>query len=152
MTMPQRQPSPCPWSDRFRTPDDADLMGGVHRFSRAAVRHAREVLTDEYSLNERILWYGVWRWSFVYERQESRHDRQRGQSKVAAYLIPDPVQPKMCIPIPAMISATLAQRSTPSFVRDQLGTCPTVDGVLWPVWSVDGKQMVSELLGTVLSR
>jgi len=127
-------------------------MGGVHRFSRAAVRHARQVLTDGFSLNERILWNGVWRWSFVYERHEAGHERQRTQSKVAAYLIPEPDRPKMCIPIPAAISATLSPRTTPSFVREQLGMCPTVDGVLWPVWSVDGKQMVTELLGAVLSR
>ena len=131
------------WSDRFRTPSLVDLVAPLPRPARTAVLHATQTLVKGRGLRERLRWHGVWRWSCAYEANA-------GADRAVAYLIPDPNRPRMCIPVTRDAANMLPARKTPSYVRQELASCPAVDGVLWPIWTVESKQMISELFATIL--
>jgi hypothetical protein len=131
------------WSDRFRTPSMDDLLGPLPRAARTAMVHASATLTTARGFTESLRWHGVWKWSCSYESPAATE-------RAAAYLIPDPQRPRLCVPVCSSAAAMLQTRSTPAFIRHALESCPVVDGVHWPIWQVEGKQMINELFAAVL--
>ena len=127
------------WMDRFRTPTIDDLLGAFNKQLGGMLEHTREKLLDVEGVKEEVSWQGVWRWTLVY-RMPGEGDRGW------AYLILDPTKPRLAVPVTDELISDLPMKKFSKFVRDGLTHAPTVDGVRWAQWELQGKTQADEIL------
>lgn len=131
--------SRSPWPDRFREPTVEYLIEFLRRQNLPAFNQARTKLLALDGMHETIAWQGVWNWTIGY--------RMAGQSGSAcAYLIPDPDKPRLCVPIAEHRLADLPTRKLSKIVREAILHAPAVNGDRWPVWAIQSKAQIDELL------
>ncbi|MBL9002506.1 MAG: hypothetical protein JNK25_15355 [Phycisphaerae bacterium] len=128
------------WDDRFHTPSAGDLVSAVEKQWRTAFSHARECILRDADVSEVVAWQGVWKWTLTY-----RH--VFFPERAWAYLIADPAKPRLCVPMSDVAIDGLNVAKTPKFVRESLAFAPIVDGVRWPVWDVQTRQLINGILG-----
>lgn len=134
---------PC-WSDRFRTPTADDLLREYTKPVAAAVAVAREHLCTLAGIKEEIRWLGIpWRWTFVYRTEHESVGR------ATAYLIPEPAKPTIAVPMSAESLENLPARKFSRAVRDVLLHAPEVAGVRWPLWELQSKSQLEEIVRLV---
>lgn len=100
-------------------------------------------LIFECGLAEEFIWQGVWRWSFVYTPSQT-------PAKPAAFLIPDPHKPRLCVPIDQRALLRIVNRPMFPLVRRALAECPVIDGVRWPTWTIISAEETAEIVGSLL--
>jgi len=127
------------WEDRFRSPTPEELLAAVCKSLLPATELASRILRDSESLRPTVQWRGVWHWTIVFAHPGD-------PDPAAAYLIPDPIRPRLCIPFPEAAIADLPVKRLPKSVRDGLAHAPIVAGVRWPVWDIQNKAHTEELL------
>ena len=64
---------------------------------------------------------------------------------VVAYLIPDPVKPRVCLAMPDAALASLDVRKLAKSVREVVSNAPSVDGVRWSNWEITSKAQIDEV-------
>jgi hypothetical protein len=134
-----------PWSDRFRTPTAEALVADLPKSLIPAFEHARKCLSNSHSLAEAVHWQGVWQWCLTYTHN--------GDSSLpAAYLVPDPDRPRLCIPFPEHALHDLPLKRLAKSVRDVLIHAPAVNGVRWATWDLHSKAGVDEVLALLAHR
>lgn len=131
-----------PWTDRFRSPAAETLIDGLHRQHIPAFGLARARLAAMDGLREVIAWHGVWNWTLEF------HGPASGAS-ASAYLIPDPDKPRLCVPIAEHRLATLSPKKYSKSIRDAILHAPAVNGDRWPIWAIQTKAQIDELLQLV---
>ncbi len=131
--------SRSPWPDRFREPTAESLIDFLHRQNLPSFNHARSKLLALEGIGESIAWQGVWNWTLAF-----RATGQQGSA--CAYLIPDPDRPRICIPIAEHRLADLPARRLSKAVRESILHAPSVNGDRWPVWAIQSKAQIEELL------
>lgn len=133
------------WSDRFHTPTPEDLRAGVSRQFVPAVELACKLLCAPGGVREHAQWRGVWNWTIVYD-----HGSDDGPA--IAYIVPDPERPRLCVPCTDELIAELPLKRLSKPIRETLGTAPLVDAVRWPVWDIQSKAQVEEVLAILSTR
>jgi hypothetical protein len=128
------------WSNRFETPSRDELLASLSKPLKLAAEHAARSLSAR-GLDDRVRWLGVWRWCLNFERG--------GASRPAAYLIPDPRQPRLCIPL-SPDSPMLVAKRLPAWIRQGASAAPVVEGIRWAVWSLETRAQIDELLAATL--
>jgi hypothetical protein len=126
------------WMDRYRTPTAGELLGGFNKQLGGVVNHARERMLEVEGVKEEVSWQGVWRWTLVY--------RIPGDERCWAYLVMDPSKPRLAIPVADEMIAELPVKKLSKFVRDGLAHAPSVDGVRWAHWEIQGKTQADDIL------
>jgi len=126
------------WENRFQVPTADQLIAGVCRSLIPATDLSRRTLLEVESASEAVQWRGVWHWTLVYATSASEPG--------LAYIIPDPSRPRLCIPFPESLLTEPAVKRLPKIVRDGLLAAPAVAGTCWPVWEIQSKAQVTEVL------
>jgi len=140
MTTPET--ARTPWHDRFREPTLDALLACIPPAIAEPWHTAREGLLAIEGLDERLGWEGVpWRWCLRYERRGAT-----GSDLPVAYMVPEPAQPKLCIPLPTPIIASMKPRSIARTVREGILASSPVDGIFWPTWALTSKSGAEELI------
>lgn len=103
-----------------------------------AFEHARGKLLAIEGMRETLGLQGVWNWALAFRLTDAE--------PAAAYLIPDPARPRMCITLADERLPDLPARKTPRHVRDVLMHSPNVAGIRWPIWDMESKAQVDDLL------
>ncbi len=67
-------------------------------------------------------------------------------SGAGAYLVSGPSKPRLAVPVPDELITELPLKKLSKYVRDGLAHAPTVDGVRWAHWEVQGKTQVDDIL------
>lgn len=127
------------WMDRYRTPTVNELVSAFNKQLTGVVNHARERMLAIDGVKEEVSWQGVWRWTLLY-RIPGEADR------VWAYLVMDPHKPRLAVPVPNDLISDLPVKKLSKFVRDGLAHAPTVDGVRWAHWEIQGKTQADDIL------
>jgi hypothetical protein len=127
-----------PWMDRYRTPAVDELLGSFNKQLGSVVNHARDKMLAVDGVKEEVSWQGVWRWTLVY--------RIPGDDRCWAYLVMDPTKPRLAVPVPDDLITELPVKKLSKFVRDGLAHAPTVDGVRWAHWEIQGKTQADDIL------
>lgn len=131
------------WEDRFSKPTVQQLLNDVQRPRSYAFSHARALLLGYEGVVEYLAWHGVpWRWSMLYSC---------GEEKPIAYLIPDPMNPRVTVPAYVTDLAALPIRTIPSRIREGLQKAPEVAGVRWCQWPLESKAAADEILAFIQS-
>lgn len=126
-----------PWEDRFTPPTEEALLAGVAPPGDAPLRELLERLAAMAGLERCVAWQGVpWRWTIVLRRVGE--EASLTPPPAFAYLIPHPVQPGVCVPLPAAVAAALPMKKLKKGIRDVLSHAPVVDGVHWASWELAG--------------
>jgi len=126
------------WENRFHVPTADQLVAGVCKSLIPATDLSRKTLLEVESAVESVQWRGVWHWTLVYSASATEPG--------LAYIIPEPAKPRLCIPFPESQLGDLPLKRLPKLVRDVLTAAPAVAGTRWPVWEIQNKAQVSEVL------
>ncbi len=132
------------WEDRFRTPTVDDLREHYNKQLAGLLETARTLLLSLPGVVEELSWQGLpWRWTLTYRFPEGTGARP------GLYLVPDPLRPKISMPLPDTIVQTLPLHRLKRHVRDGVTQGRRVNGVLWATWEVTSKTQVGEILEIV---
>ncbi|MCE7974576.1 MAG: hypothetical protein DYG92_09705 [Leptolyngbya sp. PLA1] len=126
------------WENRFHFPTAAQLVAGVCKSLVPATDLSRRTLLEFESAAETVQWRGVWHWTLVYSSSATEPG--------LAYIIPEPSKPRLCIPFPESLLGEPQVKRLPRALRDGLATAPAVAGTCWPVWEIQSKAQVTEVL------
>lgn len=126
------------WENRFHVPTAEQLVTGVTKSLVPATDLSRRTLLEVESSVESVQWRGVWRWTLVYAASPAEPG--------LAYIIPEPSKPRLCIPFPESQLGDLPLKRLSKIVRDGLMAAPIVAGTCWPVWEIQNKAQVAEVL------
>lgn len=128
------------WNDRFRKPSAELLIDQITKSLKPAADSIRELLLGSDGASEEVSWQGVpWRWSVLF-----RHEAVAGRAWV--YLVPQPNQPLVVIPLTAEGIAALPMRKLLKPVRDAITHAKQVDGIRWAQWDIQSKSQVETLM------
>ncbi|MBX3389590.1 MAG: hypothetical protein KF691_09065 [Phycisphaeraceae bacterium] len=128
------------WNDRFRKPSAELLISEISKSLHSAAEVARGQLLGIEGASEEVSWQGVpWRWSVLF-----RHESIAGRAW--AYLVPQPHQPLLVIPLTAEGVAALPMRKLLKPVRDAITHAKQVDGIRWAQWEIQSKAQVETLV------
>lgn len=126
------------WEDRFRTPVVSELRGVLNKPQEHLLEVAREGLLALEGVQECIEWRGIpWRWTLAYAVD----------TRALAYLVPQPGKPRIAIPLADDILAAMDLRKASKAVRDAIMFAPRVAEVIWPVWDLQTRAQIDELVG-----
>jgi hypothetical protein len=127
------------WENKFRSPTLAELKAAYPKPVQQLVDEAREALVTFGDYKEDLAWLGIpWRWSLVY--------RQPGEPLAAAYLVPQPVKPRLAVPVEMEFVLTAPTRKLSKFIREGLVHCPEVGGIRWASWELLAKNQIDEII------
>ncbi|TVQ62375.1 MAG: hypothetical protein EA378_05515 [Phycisphaerales bacterium] len=147
------------WSDRFREPSTEELLLGLPKADAEPFHMTRSGLLAIDRCEERLGWEGIpWRWCLSYRivPPEPEGGVTPGAPQPSpppfAYLVPEPAQPKLCVPLPTEIIAALKPRQVAKTVREGILASSPVDGVFWPTWHLQTKTGAEELLALIRFR
>jgi hypothetical protein len=127
------------WVDRFRTPTASELLAPFNKQVTGMIEHAREGFRAVEGVKEDLSWHGVWNWTFVY--------RLPGEGEPAwAYLVPDPMKPRIAVPVEDELIPELPLRKMSKFIRDGLTHAPVVDGVRWATWDLHNRTQGDDIV------
>jgi hypothetical protein len=115
------------------------LISGLPAHLASAAEIARRKFAAIEAVYEEIGWQGVWKWTFVYA---TGAEPRKGW----AYLVPDPSKLRLSLPIPAELMQELPLKKLSKFVRDGLLHSPLVGRTKWPMWEIQGKGQVEDIL------
>ncbi len=144
MTIPP-VPNRTLWEDRFRRPQAAELLDALPKHMIPVATHAREALSGTPGITEKLLWHGVWKWTFTFSQA-----MESGRAWV--YLVPDPSRLRICIPFEADLIQQLPLRKLPKYLRDGLIHAPQVGPTKWPTWELQGKGQFEDCLAFAVGR
>ena len=133
------------WEDRFRCPSPVELVEALPKHLVAVAAHAREQLAGARSVEESLLWHGVWKWTFTYTQASD-------SARAWVYLIPDPARLRLCVPFAADIIQQLPLRKLPKYLRDGLIHAPQVGAIKWPTWELQGKGQFDDCFAFATAR
>lgn len=136
--MPAQDQHRSLWQDRFNKPEVDSLLAALEATHRSLFERARDGLLTLEGCAERFGWEGVpLRWCLAFSADDA---------EPFAYLIPDPEEPKICLPLPATLLDTLKPREVTKIIREGILASSPVDGVFWPTWSLASKSGVDDLI------
>jgi hypothetical protein len=115
--------------------------------------HARERLRSLPGVTELVVWHGVWQWTLEYQccgrgvadATTAGTPDAAATPMVVAYLIPDPVRPRVAVPLADVDVAGLDPRRLARPVREALAHAPSVDGLRWCCWDISSKSLADEI-------
>ena len=127
------------WEDRFRKPTVEQLVAELPRSSASALQSLREQLLSVQGCIEEVTWKGVpWRWTIEIKSEQA-------PEKVWAYLVPQPEQPLMVLPITRDGLSGISMKKLNKPVRDAIIHAREVEGVRWAQWQIESKSQVEVL-------
>ncbi len=141
------------WSDRFRQPTTDELLSALPASEAEPFHMARAGLLAIDRCEEHLGWEGIpWRWCLSYRITPAEDHPSGVRPAPFAYLIPEPTQPKLCVPLPTSVIAALKPRQVAKTVREGIIASSPVDGVFWPTWHLQTKTGAEELLALIRFR
>jgi hypothetical protein len=136
-SMPLLTKSRSLWEDRFARPSIAALLAEIPKPAATLIEGFRDAVVSDGTLTESLAWQGIpWRWALTYT----------DGPRTAAYVVPNPAKPGVCVPVPAGILATLPPRKLSKAVREAIGNAPTVAAVNWTQFDLTSKTLADELV------
>lgn len=89
---------------------------------------------------EEVTWKGVpWRWTIELRNEQT-------PEKAWAYLVPQPEQPLMVLPITSDGLSGISMKKLNKPVRDAIIHAREVEGVRWAQWQIESKSQVEVLV------
>lgn len=122
---------PKRWTDKFRPATADELLSDLGE-RRAGVERVRSLLLADRQVAEDVSWQGVsWRWSLVYTRPGDA-------TRAWAYLVPDPDEPRICVPLPEDAVEQIRMRRLKKGAREAVLQAQMVAGVRWVTLEIGG--------------
>ena len=127
------------WEDRFRKPSVDQLVADLGRSAATALNLLREQLLAVPGSSEEVTWKGVpWRWTVELKNEQLAE-------KTWAYLVPQPQQPLLVLPITGEGLAGISMKKLTKPVRDGIIHAREGEGVRWAQWQIESKAQVEVL-------
>lgn len=128
------------WEDRFRTPTFDDLRSHYNKQLGTLIELSRERLLGFPGVSESVTWEGLpWRWTLTFRRADDN-------ARPWAYLVPDPVAPKISMPLTAEMVQSFPLHRLKKHIRDGVLGARVVGGVHWATFDVSSKSMLDDVL------
>jgi hypothetical protein len=133
------------WENKFRTPTIVQLRELYPKPVQQLWDESREAIMALGDVREELCWLGVpWRWSLVY--------RFGPDNAVLAYLVPQPIKPRLAAPMPPEAYMKMSARKLSKYIREGLLHAPAVGAIRWSSWELTAKTQLDEVMVMVRSR
>ena len=127
------------WSDRFSQPTAEQLLGDLPEDLAAVGRSLLDRLLEIEEVDADVRHLGLpWRWTVVLTHPA---DESRG----FAYIVPDPVDPKVCLPLPREMITSLPARRVRKQIKSGVQRARVVGPLAWATWSLRDGVAVEDL-------
>ncbi len=127
------------WEDRYSRPTLDALLQACSKQAGGVLEYARERLLALGPMRESLEWRGLpWRWALSFHAAPD--------DRAFAYLVPNPAQASLAIPVPPEVVAELQTKRLSRVVRDGVTHAPTVSGVRWGSWEITSRAGVDEVI------
>lgn len=140
-----------PWQDRWNEPTLEQLLDPI-KPKEAHYKALTNVMAgiEEYEgVERRIIWSGQgWQWCIEYVL-EGQHDTGPDNPDAMAYVIPDPEQPILVIPLRDEHIEQVPLRRVNRFIRDQIRSAKCSVQIHWCRWSPSAQTEVDHLMDLV---
>lgn len=129
-----------PWEDKFKRPSLEDLREGMNKERSTLLDAARDAFLSLPGVQEEVSWQGLpWRWTLTYRCPDD-------PKRIWAYLVPDPANPKLSMPLTSAMVSALPMHRFKKHVKDAVLNGRMVDGVYWATWEITTKPQLSDIL------
>lgn len=140
-----------PWQDRWNEPTREQLLDPI-KAKEAHYKALNNVMAgiEAYEgVEKRIIWAGQgWQWCIEY-LLEGHHESGVETPDAMAYVIPDPEQPIVCIPLLDEQIEQIPLRRVNRFIRDQIRSAKCSVELHWCKWSPSAQTEVDHLMDLV---
>ncbi len=140
-----------PWQDRWTEPTLEQLLDPI-KPKEAHFKALNSVMSgiEGYEgIERRIIWMGDgWQWCIEY-LLEDHHESGPEQPDAFGYIIPDPEQPVLCIPLSDGNIEQIPLRRVNRFIRDQIRSAKCSVEIHWCKWSPSAQTEVDHLMDLV---
>ncbi|MGB0768651.1 MAG: hypothetical protein ACPGYV_13200 [Phycisphaeraceae bacterium] len=140
-------PARLPWQDRWNEPTLEQLLDPIKakEAHSKALGNIMAIIEDYEGIQRRIVWLGEgWQWCIEYVL-EGTHDTGAQNPDAMAYVIPDPEQPILCIPLHDSQIEQIPLRRVNRFIRDQIRSAKCSVEIHWCKWSPSAQTEVEHL-------
>jgi len=132
------------WEERWQEPAVEGLLEPLGPNHRRGMKGLIEALDTMPNVERRFSWFGPsWRWTIVWEIGE-------GESATAiCYMILDPEQPHVQIPMADAFVESLPIRQLHKYVRDNIALAKQAVSLHWGTWSPTNQGEVEHLMDLI---
>jgi hypothetical protein len=128
LTAPKR----LPWDDRWNQPQLEELLTV---YEDPMKRKVIDTLLARFSafdgMQQSLHWHGTaWKWTL----QFTLHDPDGKPMELMAYFVPNPVSPRMCIPLREEVISQLPIKRLNRYIRDGIRSSKCAVELHWAVW------------------
>ncbi|HVZ93420.1 MAG TPA: hypothetical protein VG797_02815 [Phycisphaerales bacterium] len=128
------------WEDRFKTPTFEDLRSHYNKQLSSLIEMTRERLMSFPGVTEEVSWEGLpWRWTLTYRCPDD-------PTRAWAYLVPDPVAPKVSMPLTADMIGAFPMHRMKKHIRDGVTGARVVGPIHWATFAVSSKAVLDDVL------
>jgi len=140
-----------PWQDRWTEPTFEQLMEPIKAKEAhfKALSNVIEGLEGYEGVRRRIIWAGQgWQWCVEYSLDD-HHETGAENPDAMAYVIPDPEQPTIAIPLRDQHIEQIPLRRVNRFIRDQIRSAKCAVDIHWCKWSPSAQTEVDHLMDLI---
>ena len=140
-----------PWQDRWNEPTLEQLLDPIKEKEAhsKALNNVMAGIEAYEGIERRIVWMGQgWQWCIEY-CLEGLHESGPDNPDAMAYVIPDPEQPMLVIPLHDKQIEQIPLRRVNRFIRDQVRSAKCSVEIHWCKWSPSAQTEVDHLMDLV---
>ncbi len=144
-------PTRLPWQDRWTEPTLEQLIDPikVKETHHKALTAIMAGLDGFEGIQRRIIWAGDgWQWCIEYVL-EGCHQTGPDNPDAMAYIVPDPEQPTIAIPLLDEHIEQVPLRRVNRFIRDQIRSSKCAVNIHWCKWSPSAQTEVDHLMDLI---
>ena len=140
-----------PWQDRWTEPTFEQLIDPIKakEAHHKALSSVMAGLEGFEGIQRRIIWAGQgWQWCIEYTLAGS-HETGPDNPDAMAYVVPDPEQPFIAIPLRDEHIEQVPLRRVNRFIRDQIRSAKCAVDIHWCKWSPSAQTEVDHLMDLI---
>lgn len=135
-----------PWQDRWKQPTIEQLLEPIKESHRKAFDSIMEGMEAYEGISRDVVWSGEgWQWTIEYVL-EGHHTTGPEDPDAMAYIIPDPEQPVLAIPLKDEHIEQIPLRRVNRFIRDQLRSAKCPVEIHWGKWTPSAQTEVDHIM------
>ncbi|MCC7408325.1 MAG: hypothetical protein IT442_09645 [Phycisphaeraceae bacterium] len=125
---------PSAWHDRWTEPTPAKLVAGLSSHHRKAFDKLAKHISELEGVRLDLIWYGPsWKWTL-----RALLPKPYQGENVLCYLVPDPVNPLICVPVPEDLRELLLGKRLRKYIREGLIGAKRAVHNYWATWLLLG--------------
>ncbi len=140
--MQNNPPARTAWQERWRKPTLEQLLELLKPHQRRNFEVLMAFMDESSRLSRHITWFGTgWKWTI-----NDQYRDEQGNEAQFLYLVPNVVQPLVCLPMTAAFIETVPLRRLSKFVREGIRSAKCAVDLHWATWTPGPESEANQLV------